>query len=286
MISGVVLLLFVAVALYYCWPRPKSFFLDVTTDYLEVTTDLDTQIVWDISEATLCVPGAREETDGNRTLERNECAGLFVRHALENVELDWPDNVTLLLRSGPNRMLEILIRLEAEQSIEINGVSATAESLLRIPGRSLDLNGGLGLSGDLVLGQTAEHGTLKMLQKGRYETREKPFFRSNALLVDSGSFAMGDAVAIEPAGGEDRISSYAFLTFDEPRGDGTAPFRVIATSPESLSRLRLERARANPSYIEPNWSQRIANDPLAIGIATLLSLLATFLGVLNNLFRR
>ncbi len=288
-VAVVALIAFVFVALYYIWPRPKSFFLDVTTDYLEVTTDTDTQIVWDIGAAVLCLPERRLPDDHPaRSASASDagCDDRFVAQRITEVELDWPQDVTLVVRSGQNGTLDILTRFEEDRVLQIGDIPIMPETILRLPRSVLDWNGGLGLSGDLILGQTAEHGTLKLLREGRYETRERPFFRTNALLVDSGTFALGDAVALEARQEEDRLQSYAFLTLDLADPNGVAPMRVVATSPEERSRMRLDRARANPSFIEPNWSQRIANDPLAIGIATLLSLLATFLAVLNNLFRR
>lgn len=295
---GFVIFLFLLVAIYYILPRPKSFFLDVTTDYLEVTTDLDAQIIWEIQDGLLCLPRHRlpvDHPDTNALRDGKDCGAplnaelpdRYVDHGIAGVELDWPNDVKLVLRSGANGALDVLVQFDSEvTTLQIGNVTIVPETILRIYRSGLESDGGLGLSGDLVIGQTAEHGTLKMLRDGRYETREKPFFRTNALLVDSGSFAMGDAISIEAADDGKRLSSYAFVTHAEAASPGGSHLRVIATSPEVYSRLRLERARANPSYIEPNWSQRIANDPLAIGLATLLSLLATFFGVLNNVFRR
>jgi len=293
-----VLLLFALVTVYYTLPRPKSFFLDVTTGYLEVKTDLDARIVWDIETALLCLPRHRLQRQDTETVAEDDgfdCGKAvkgggterYVDQKIEGVELDWPSEMTLILRGDTPDMLDVLMLFDPEKTkLEIGGVQIVPETILRLSRSVLDATGGLGLSGDLVLGQPAEHGTLKLLREGRYETREKPFFRSNALLVDSGTFALGDAVSIEAARNDKPLSSYAFLTLAERGTDGAPNLRVIVTSPESFSRLRLARARAKPSYIEPNWSQRIANDPLAIGLATLMSLVATFFGVLNNLFRR
>ncbi|WP_224825991.1 hypothetical protein [Cognatishimia sp. MH4019] len=287
--SGLVVLLFLGVMVYYVWPRPKSFFLDVTTDFLQVTTDADTQIVWDIDRALLCLPERRLPEDHPARLAADldqACGRGFLAQRISNVELDWPADVTLMLRSGATDAIDLLIRFAPERQISIGEIPIVPETILRLPHTVITETGGLGLSGDVVLGQTAEHATLKLLREGRYETREVPFFRSNALLVDSGTLSMGDAITIEAIEQDKRLSAYAFVTLAPSQPDGVTPLRVIATSPEEDSRLRLQRARANPSYIEPTWSKRIANDPLAIGIATLLSLLATFLGVLNNLFRK
>lgn len=288
-VSVLVILLFMGVMIYYILPRPKSFFLDVTTDYLEVVTDTDTQIVWDINEAVLCLPARRlpEDHAARRAPDSvQSCGEQFIAQSIRDVQLDWPNEVRLILRSGLEGGLDILIRFDPARDIEIGSVPIVTETLLRLPPSVLEWNGGLGLSGALVVGQTAEQGTLKLLREGLYETRERPFFRDEAQLVDSGTFSMGDVVSIEPRQAGLVSSSYAFVTLSGNKSAGVVPMRVIATSPRGTNRLRLDRARANSSYLEPTWSQRIANDPMAIGIATLLSLLATFLGVLNNLFRR
>lgn len=288
------LICFAVVTAYYVVPRPKSFFLDVSTDILQVTTDADTQIVWEVSEVAICQPRHRVSAeDAAATPPPSEPAcdpRAYVESAAQDMEIDWPENTSLTLRAAPRGALDVLVRLpDAAATLDLGEVTLVHESLLRIPHEALDTFGGLAVTGRLRIGQIAENGTHDLLRSGRYETREKFLLARNARLVDSGAFSLGDVVSIVSADEARAPSTYAFVTPGAARpGDPAAarPLRIVATSEEAHSRLRLERARARATYLEPGWAQRLSSDPLAIGFATLLSLFGATLAVMNAFVRR
>ncbi len=277
----VALILFIILMIYYSIPRDRSFFLDVVTDYVQVTTDHDTQIVWDIAEAHLCQPRHKLSGDPPKAqLKGNEplCDGTIYHETLvANVELDWPQGVTLALRRTPKQPLDIVILHDEKRKLEIGGEPVVSESLLRFRQDAFDATGGFGLSGDVVIGQKAEHGTIALLRSGRFETLEKPYWRNEVYLVDEGTLSLGDVVSIEPDKGDDSSSTYVFVT-TEPN---VKHLRVVAVSGEGRNRLALSRATANKVYLEPSWTERLARDPFILAIGTLMAFIPAVFGAIS-----
>lgn len=289
LVPAILLAAFAAVTLYYALPRPKSFFLDLETEYLSVVTDADTQIVWELPEVRICLPRHRIDAAAYGAFPapaRPLCdSDVYLEVMQQTVDIDWPRDVTLVLRSAPARSVDIVVRFAPKAApVRIGEIEIVTETLLNLPGATFDAFGGLGLTGQLVAGQVADNGTVKLLQGGSYETRERFWFRDSAQLVDSGFFHLGDVVSIESRDGGRALSTYAFLTL--PRGQTDGAMRVIASSEEAFSQLRLTRARARASVLEPGWAQRLSRDPLAIGFATLLSLFGATLAVVKAFGRR
>lgn len=276
---------------YYVWPRPKSFFLDLTTDYLRIETDSDTQIVWELPSLRICLPrhAITSEQELGDVVDTSiaSCNGLaYLELQRDFVELDWPPGLNLELRSGENRAVDVVVRFDEDDEdltpVMIGDVEIVSETLLRIPASTFSEFGGLGLTGQLVVGQKADNGTVKLLRAGKFETREKFWLRNDARLVDSGALSLGDVVSVERMNPDAPLSAYAFLTLDA-KGEG---MRLIVSTEEAFSRLRLDRARAKATFLEPSWAQRLARDPLAIGFASLLSLFGATLAVMNALLRK
>ena len=290
----ILLFLFAMVVAYYVAPRQKSFFLDLTTDYLRVTTDKDTQIVWELPSAGICLPRHKINVDdyaGFDAPQIKRCdSDVYLELAQTDIELDWPDGITLVMRPGLGRTLDVVIRFaDTTAPVHIADVPISSESILVIPVDAFADFGGLAVTGQLVAGQVAENSTLMMLRSGRYETREHYWFRSPVRLVDSGAFSLGDVVSIERYDPGTPLSAYAFLTLTNaqtPFASSKTNLRAIISTDEAYSRLRLDRARARSAFLEPSWSQRLSNDPLAIGFATVLSLFGATLAALGAFLRK
>ena len=292
-IPWILLVLFVCVVAYYAVPRKKSYFLDITTDYFSIITDADTQNVWEISEASVCLPLHKIEIADYADFERvsgGRCAeDAYLELRLRGMELDWPAGVTLVMRPGLGRSLDVVIADHAADSpVRLGQIPATDESILSLPWEVFSEFGGLGVTGRFIAGQLAENGTLMLLRDGKYETREHFWLRGPARIVDSGAFSLGDVVSIEPRRSGEMPASYAFLTLTaagDPAGAVGASLRAIVSSDLGYGRLRLDRAKSRETFLEPNWAQRLAIDPVAIGFATILGLFGATLGVIGA-FRR
>jgi len=290
----ILLILFIGVVSYYVWPRPKSFFLDLTTDHLSIVTDEDTQIVWELKSANVCLPRHKIDPgdyENHKRPQTKRCdENVYLELYQENIELDWPKGVSLVLRPGLNRTLDVVMRFHDDIGpVHIGNVEASSESILNLPSEVFSEFGGLGVTGQLVAGQLAENGTLMLLRGGKYETRERYWFRNSARMVDSGTFSLGDVVSIERNRPGRPLSSYAFLTLTgttTPFGPTDSSLRAIVSSEETYSKLRLERARAKATFLEPSWAQRLSNDPLILGLATVLSLFVATLAVFNAFSRK
>lgn len=280
---------FLFLGVYYTVDRDRSHFLDLTTDHLTVVTDEDTLIIWELADVQICVP--KHKLD--RAIAFDAAPGpnprcdpnVYVEQQKALVDLDWPPNVALTIRPGPDRSLDVFIRYDdAVETLSIGDITVPSETLLNIPAAFFESFGGLGVSGTITAGQLAENGTLLLLQSGRFETREHDWFRSSSRLVDSGTFSLGDVVSIEGKKAGPAPSVYTFL---QPVviSNNRSSLRAIITSEAARSRLRLERIRARTTYLEPSWVHRLTNDPIAIGFATVLGLFGSLLAVLNVLFK-
>jgi hypothetical protein len=281
---------FVFLGGYYSFDRERSYFLDLVTDQFEIVTDADAQIVWELSDVIVCIPRFKlsdAEKWGSGNLPRQRCdASAYFETWVDFLDLDWPPDMTLTIRTGPSGTSDILVRHDnAGGGFQINGNDVPSESLINIPNSVFSEFGGLGLSGTLRAGQLAENGTHLLLRTGLYETREHNWSESSSRLVDSGSFSLGDVVSIESADPAETLGVYTF--FQPTRTpDGATSLRVIVTTEAAKSRLRLERVRAKDTFLEPGWVHRLTNDPMAIGFATILGLFGSMLAVMNVLFRR
>lgn len=275
---------------YYAFERERSYFLDLVTDQFEVITDADAQIVWELSDVLICVPKHKlTEASAWRDEEtpRTRCdPTVYVESWIDYIDLDWPSDLNLTLRSGPGGTLDILIRHDGSAgAFRIDGREVPSETLMNIPNAVFAEFGGLGLSGSFRAGQLAENGTHLLLRSGRFETREHDWSETSSRLVDSGSFSLGDVVSIESVDAEDSVGVYTFF-MPTKAAQGSSSLRLIVTTEVAKSRLRLERVRSKVTFLEPGWVHRLTNDPLAIGFATILGLFGSLLAVMNVLFRR
>lgn len=305
----ILLCVFIAMIVYYVWPRRQSFLVDVRTDILTITTGDETADIWELEDVRICrqTPASQiipiAPTDG---LERSTDPQAFCTaeghefQKVDQLEVSWPIGTTIVIRleqdriggprnasnGGPNHTIEVKVEnLASAEPFVVEGVSISNGTLLRFPARVVNDLGVLRIAGKIRLGQTATQGTRLMLRDGTFEIKESFALLGAPLVVKSGRLVLGEEVEVVPRWKHDApLMSRAFVSI--PEGNLTG-LRVVLTSSPVQSRLERKRAYGY-AVATSNWMERILADPRPVVLATLLSLLGGAIAVAQSFvhFRR
>lgn len=286
----VLIVAFFLVFLYYWFPREQSFIVFAETKSLSVVTDRNPELLWELPEATLCVAlpvdvaqakiFERQGTDFVGP-ESDQCDPLAFENpeALTDVEIEWPEGVSINLTLKNRNTIELLLLTSgAQTALTINGRTVTDNSLLRFPITTMDQAGLLILSGDVALGENAIMGANHLLQSGRYEIRESFLFRERLQLVNEGLLTVGDKVTVRQAERNLPTSARVFFTRSEQHPN---LLNAVLTTQPARSALVIRRAD-QLAIIEPNWIERLKSDAWPIVMTTLLGLFGASLGIVHS----
>lgn len=286
----ILIVAFCMVFLYYWFPRKQSFIVFAETKSLSVVTDRNPELLWELSEATLCIALPPEDVRANilnsepaqfSSAGSDQCDPLaFVMpETLQDVLFEWPEGIGINLTLHDQKTIELLLSVpEKHPPLLIGGHTIRDKSLLRFPISTMDENGLLILSGDVELGENALMGASHLLQSGRYEIREKFLFRERLQLVDQGVLTVGDKVSVQALRGDAPVVGRVFFTRSEDRPNLLNA--VLTTQPER-SVLTIHRAD-QVAQIVPNWIGRLKSDAWPIVMTTLLGLFGASLGIVHS----
>lgn len=289
-LKGVLIVAFCVVFLYYWFPREQSFIVFAETKSFSVVTDRNPELLWELSEATLCIALRPEIVQANivnpeqvqsASTGSDQCDPLafHVAGTLNDVIFEWPEGIGITLTLHDRKTIELLLSIpDTDSPFLISGHEIFDKSLLRFPISTMDENGLLILSGDVELGENAVMGASHLLQSGRYEIREKFFFRERLQLVDQGVLTVGDKVSVRALRDEVPISGRLFFTRSEDKPNLLNA--VLTTQPER-SVLTIRRAD-QIAQIVPDWIGRLKSDAWPIVMTTLLGLFGASLGIVHS----
>lgn len=140
-----------------------------------------------------------------------------------------------------------------------------------------------GKEGDrsVPLGAISTPGSTGQLIEGHHKAYETLLLRNEPILVSNGEFRFGDSVSIV---GRDKkqVASVGMLSADPDQESG---IRVVATSPTGDTYLHVTRLGSQSEIIGSSWYDRAIQDPLLIGISTLLAALLALLELMSRLPR-
>lgn len=261
----------------------RSYVIEARTHGLEIKFFASKSKQWFLPEETmLCHRGCRVLAADERLLE-------------------WQDGTTVALRPATPAGLEILI-LEPEppeSDLPGSGKSVEASRPLRTtigaeeltPGMRLILPeegwsgaGNLTFSGFTRIGSEVSSGLRDHLVSGSYQVREilpSYWFRPShrpAVTVLEGKFFPGDEVTfLRPKDGALVKTPLTGFVSPPPEEEDAAWLQVVGYSPTMAGIfMRINRQGTEPSDIEPNWAHRAIKDPIALGLAALLTMAAAF----------
>lgn len=294
------LVLCLALAVYYIPDRPQSFTVQAATEVLTVEVAAEGQTVWDVELLQLCLPGRPEITkapDAGQTLP--ECAeSYYGRRTLSEVEISWPAGYRLTFRILGMDAIEVLVEQHESSALATVGdLALTSGTLLRIP---YSMNGAtlvrplVPVRGYVRIGSVPNQSDTLLLHTGRYEIRQKMWWRRLPIVVARGELFTGDRIGFvcqrapiwvaqegpQVCASPQDVIAHLFVTDISPR---IASLDVVATTDQTYSALQMTRIGGQPTEIYVPWTQRVVNDPLPVAVATILGLIATSLALAKSL---
>lgn len=261
------------------------------TEFLRIETVSEGAYDWTLPKVEICIP--TDAPSASSVPVRFCDRDLFEGRVFESYEtLRWTDDYILEIHGYEPGLIEIYVsRIKGDQPVFLGDLEIMDGSLLFIPLNSPE-RVILPIRGQVTIGEPPLHSDAQILRSGRFEIRQK-FGRKARHVVAEGALFTGDRISfsdIDPplwhrlftAQPEDtRLIARLFLT----GLSGTSPgFEVIATTDAAYSTLDLTRIGAEPAPIPVTWTQRFGSDPLPVGLASVLGLLATIIALSNNFF--
>jgi len=275
-----VVIIFIAVGVYYALARDQSFTLHAQTRAATVTLTGPQVQEWFLRDAILCL---RRSEPAAANVESDVCSGRFYTQVTaEEASVLWPERAALTLSGGNQDMLLVAIDLsQTAEPAQFNGQPVRDESLLMFPKSSLVDTGSLVARGRVSLGALAAGGAPHLLVGGSYEIREELGLSTSSVVVATGNFLPGDMVRIEDAQGL-QVTSHVLIA---PSTHALAGFDVVATTPPAPSVLKIQRIGAEPSRITSRWTDRLINDAFPLALSIFLGLLGASLGITKSFSR-
>ena len=281
-LGGTVLLL-AALTFYYSSPAARFFVVQAETAGLKLVAGGQPMSAWHLSDVTVCL---WRKDDFQRTGPApRDCAGKqFEIIALESLNFSWPSGTEV--EFAPGRCGAILATVRKGPASEggtvvlPGGIRLTSGSLLVIPAATLKTNGPLIFSGtDLAIGALPKAGRNNLLSSGQFRAREILRFRSAPATILEGSFLPGDRISFSTAARDGTVASYGTIEMVDQRKDSRPRLKVVAFSEPGLTHIVAKRLGASDTsdrdpatWIVPDWTDRIRNDPLGLAIVGLLGL--------------
>ena len=236
---------------------------------------------WPLTGVTLCEPlttplrVAPAETAGQR------CDGRRYAQSQHDHRLfEWPDASAVELRAVPDG-IEILFLSDA------GGVGKG--SLVHVPTGAFAGLGALGFTGSVEIGTLMSTGAKAFLLDGHYAVREVGAianwrgWRSNT--VKEGELTRGDVVSVVERSEPGRKSN-GFGHISLAGGDDVT-LEVVFLSSGQWGKLKIATfGQDHPTYIAPNWLERVLASPILIFVIFVSSLLGGFVQIFDALFRK
>lgn len=284
-VAGTVLLL-AGLSAYYARPAARFFVVQAETASLELVAGGGSMSKWHLPAATACI----WQEEGFRPAgvpAPADCSGdQYEIVGPMRLDFTWPAGTTLSLSPGAGDTVLATVTGAPGEKVELpSDLNLTVDSLLVIPRASLAENGPLIVSGaDLAIGALPNGSRNGLLSSGSFRAREILRFRTSPATILEGDFLPGDWIGFGGAAGE-RVRSYGTVDLVDGE-DGDRPLlRVVAFSEPGLTHIVARRLGAseasdrNPStWILPDWTDRLRNDPLGLALVALLGFGGAILG--------
>lgn len=282
LVFGGTALLLAALTIYYSRPAARFFVVEAETAGLQLVAGGQPMSVWRLPGVTVC---RWRKDDYRRTGPAPpDCAGeQFEIVRPDSLDFSWPLGTALDFAPGADgAILATLSRGPANEGGEVvlpGGLTLTTGSLLVIPAAALTMNGPLIFSGtDLAIGALPKAGRSGLLSSGQFRSREILRFRTAPATILEGGFLPGDRISFGTAVAAAKVASYG--TIERVRRQGAPPLlKIVAFSEPGLTHIVAKRLGASDAsdldpatWIVPDWTDRIRNDPLGLAIVAVLGL--------------
>lgn len=285
------LLLLAALTIYYSSPSTRFFVVQAETAGVKLVAS-GRMARWHLSGARACL--WRE--DGYRrpgsVAAPADCAGdQFEIVGPQSLDFFWPEGTEVDFSPGAeDTVLATVTKAPGGTVVVQDDLSLTVDSLLVIPKAALVANGPLIFSGtDLAIGGLPNGSRRGLLSSGSFRARELLRFRSSPATILEGAFLPGDWIGFGGADGE-RVRSYGTVDLVDRAGGDRPRLRVVAFSEPGLTHIVARRLGASeaserdPStWIVPDWTDRLRNDPLGLALVALLGFGGAILGGITSI---
>lgn len=312
---------FFAVLIYYTSPRPKSFAVNASTEYLKVDT-VDTRSPdWELPVIEGCLrlrDGQNSDAFSLGTPAYADCASSrYAPFRIYDPVLRWTDGYTLRLYGEDLETARIVVtKLEDARDVRIDGFDGLFEagqrgpnpisieiqdrSILVVPWIDSELQERvvLPMRGRIDIGDLPNAPDSLFLRSGRYEIRQDLGLNPRPVVVGRGDLFAGDVIGFErraapfwvkmsrrsnPSQNHERDIVSDIFVSDLSRF--TPAFDLVATTPQAFGDLRLTRLGTGPTLIPVTWTDRLRADAIPAGVSALIGLLSAFLALTNTYFK-
>lgn len=299
-VFGGTVLLLAALTAYYSRPAVRFFVVHAETAGVKLVAGGQPMSVWHLSDVTVC----RWRKDDFRRAgpAPRDCAGeQFEIIKTDSLDFSWPKGTGVEFAPGSHgAVLATVISVPDAERGDValpGGPELTTGSLLVIPAAALRANGPLIFSGtDLAIGALPKAGRSNLLASGQFRAREILRFRAAPATILEGAFLSGDRISFGTAEADGIVASYGTIATVERRRGVPPLLKVVAFSEPGMTRIIAKRLGASDAsdsdpatWIVPDWTDRIRNDPLGLAVVALLGLGGAILsGVasIHSLFAR
>lgn len=279
-VLGGTALLLAALTVYYSSPAARFFVVQAETAGMKLVAGGQPMSAWHLSDVTVCL---LRRDDFQRTGPApRDCAGeQFEIIRLDRLDFSWPSGTEVDFAPGRDGAILAMVRKGPAGAVALpGGVRLTNGSLLVIPAATQRTNGPLIFSGtDLAIGALPKAGRSNLLSSGQFRAREILRFRSAPATILEGSFLPGDRISFGSAARNDTVASYGTIERADRRKTSRPLLNVVAFSEPGLTHIVAKRLGASDTsdrdpatWIVPDWTDRIRNDPLGLAIVGLLGL--------------
>jgi hypothetical protein len=243
---------------------------------------------WHLSGVAICL--WREE--GYRRSEAapapSDCAGdQFEIVRPDRLDFIWPDGTEVTLSPRPDGGVLAEVTKTPDAEVRLQGdLVLTVNSLLLIPPAALAANGPLIFSGtDLAIGALPNGSRSGLLSSGHFRAREILRFRLAPATILEGDFLPGDWISFGAASADEKVRSYGTVGLADREGGSRPQLKVVAFSEPGLTHIVARRLGASDAsdrdpatWIVPDWTDRLRNDPLGLAVVALLGFGGAILG--------
>lgn len=280
------LLLLAALTIYYSRPSARFFVVQAETASVKLVAS-GRMARWHLSGAKACLwreDGYRRP--GSVTAPADCTGDQFEIVGPRSLDFFWPEGTEVGFSPGAEDTVLATVTKAPGGTVALqDDLSLTVDSLLVIPKAALAANGPLIFSGtDLAIGALPNGSRSGLLSSGNFRARELLLFRSSPATILEGDFLPGDWIGFGGAAGE-RVRSYGTVDLVD-RADSDRPrLRIVAFSEPGLTHIVARRLGASeaserdPStWIVPDWTDRLRNDPLGLALVALLGFGGAIIG--------